>query len=420
MVNHKMDNLDDIIRYETESTYVDFKEIPFLPYKEKKVDLIKDVLSMANADVEGDRYIIIGVDFDNQNQRILVGVDQSVIPDPADYQQLIHENIFPDVMLDVFCHPLDDKVFGIIKIRPCDDGPYEMRKDFGPLKKGDRWIRKGTFQTPILREDLDRIYNKRNSRSRFTGEIKISFDENGSQEAVFSAIGDYLKPSDYHKWKIEKALELKRNPPPPKDHSSVAARMQSIAEGYSLSNLMNPFDYNRSSIEELEEKLSTVRDDHKEADQYELFEKQGQQLHLTIANNSNQYLVDTRLTLEIPRYGICVAEQVYDEPSSGMLLPIASPYSIRWKVNNYPSVEYTESFIKITKKIGDVPHLIPTEVFIIPPRIAFSKNLIGATIEAKCTIHARNLETTYDQLLTIRIAEPVDEEDDSADETVGE
>lgn len=422
MVNDKMRDLDDIIRYEGEGTYVDFKKIPYLPYNEKKkTDLIKDIMSLANADVEGDRYIIIGVSFGDKKNRSLDGVSPSDIPDPAIYQQLIHENIFPDIQFDVLCHTVDGIIFGIIKIESCKNGPYEMRKEFGSLKKGERWIRKGTIQTPLLRADLDRIYSERYNRSKFVGEIKISFDEYGHQEAVFPAIGSYSKPSDYYKRRIEKALDRKRNPPPPKTPVSMAGVLaSSFSSANALYSFSNPFDYDRYSIAELEEKLETVHEDHEEANLYDLYEEHGQRLSLIIENNSNQYIEDTRITLEMPRNGIRVAEQVYDEPSHGMLLPGLSPDAIRSRVNNYAIVKYTESSIKIIRKIGDVPHLLPTAVFNIRPRIVFSNELIGTTIEAKCTIHARNLETQFVQSLTIRIAEPVPDEVDSVEKAAGE
>ena len=54
-----MINFDDLIKYENENTCLDFKAIQY--EKSQYEELIKDIMSMANADVENDRYIIIGV-----------------------------------------------------------------------------------------------------------------------------------------------------------------------------------------------------------------------------------------------------------------------------------------------------------------------------------------------------------------------
>jgi hypothetical protein len=51
-----MIELDDLIKFENESTSVDFKAKQY----ERNEDLLKDLIAMANANVAGDRHIIIG------------------------------------------------------------------------------------------------------------------------------------------------------------------------------------------------------------------------------------------------------------------------------------------------------------------------------------------------------------------------
>lgn len=67
-----VDNLDDKIKYDNENSGLDFKEIQYK--KEMHQDLIKDVMCMANADIDGDRYIIIGVDYKSSNERDFIGI----------------------------------------------------------------------------------------------------------------------------------------------------------------------------------------------------------------------------------------------------------------------------------------------------------------------------------------------------------
>lgn len=407
-----MRNLDDIINYEGESTYVDFKKIFYaLNIQKKKEDLIKDIMSMANADVEGERYIVIGVWFDDKKNRQLDGISPADIPEPADYEQLIHENIVPDIPFKIFCHPLDGKSYGIIKIEQSDDNkPYEMRKEYGALKKGDKWIRKGTVNFPMLREDLDRIYAERHRRSRFTGAITVSFDGNGGREAVFPALGDYYSPSDFYKDKIEEALERKRNPPPPKKPYTLVDLLPPIDGSSTLMGLLNPYDYNRYSIRELEEKLATVREDHEGADKYDLYEDHGQLLSLFIENNGVEYLMDAQVKLEIPGNSIRVAGRVYDEPLTGMQIRAIPDEKKIWVARNYPEVESSESSIVITQEIGKIPHCTSTKAFKVPPRIVFSNDLIGTTVEVKCTVYAQNLEIPYVQPLRITVVEPEPQE----------
>ena len=97
-----MANLDDLINYEKEFTGLDFKRIQY--DKKKHEDLIKDIMSMANADIEGDRYIIIGVDYKDSNDREIIEINKDEFVNSATYQQLIRDNIEPQIIFDYFSH----------------------------------------------------------------------------------------------------------------------------------------------------------------------------------------------------------------------------------------------------------------------------------------------------------------------------
>ncbi len=94
-----MSRLDDAIRYETEHTALDFKRTQYV--KAQHAALLKDVLSMVNAhDVPGDRFIVCGVDLKPDGSRTFVGVPRGEVVDAATYQQLVRENLEPDVHLE--------------------------------------------------------------------------------------------------------------------------------------------------------------------------------------------------------------------------------------------------------------------------------------------------------------------------------
>lgn len=388
-------SLDDIIKSENESTYVDFKRIS---YSSKKwEDLIKDIMSMANAQIDGDRYIIIGVGFD-EKERHFFGVIPLKVPDSATYQQIIRENIEPDIEFDVSLYPLDGKNFEIFRIGPCDNKPYVMKKDHNSLRKGDMWKRVGDHQTRMLRADLEKIYTERYQQLRYNGEIQITFYETDSPEVDIPSIADWLKPSDCEIWKMKKALDRKLNSPPKTTMADFIS--SSPLANYSL----NPFSYDNRSIDELEEMIKTAHSHFKENDEFVLFEELSHKVNLTINNLGNRYLEDVRLTLEIPTKGVQVATKVHSEPISygNLVAPIRNNGASK----TYPNVKLHNSSIKIMAEVGDVPHQIPTTAFKIPIRLALFPEIIGSTIEVTCTIHARNLETPFVQSLKIHVVAP--------------
>lgn len=150
-----MTGLDDLIKHEKEYTGLDFKRTQYI--RAMHEDLIKDIMCMANADIKGEKYIIIGVDYKNSTDRELIGIKKDEFINSANYQQLIQDNIEPQIFFDYFPHEIEGKCLGIFSISKCENPPYMMKKDYGSLKKGECFIRKGDSQFRMLREDFDRI-----------------------------------------------------------------------------------------------------------------------------------------------------------------------------------------------------------------------------------------------------------------------
>src|SRR5690554_2160822 len=157
-----MEDLLDLILYENENTRLDFKRDEYK--KEDFVPLLKDVLSMANAFSSQDKFIIIGLKPISPDERGLKGIDGE-LTDAATFQQLVHENIEPEIAIDYFPFPLENIKLGVIKISNCNNPPYLMKKDYGngkrKLFKGEGFVRKGTHQTRLTRSDFDRHFKNR-------------------------------------------------------------------------------------------------------------------------------------------------------------------------------------------------------------------------------------------------------------------
>ncbi len=113
-----MTNINDLTLYENENTALDFKKSQY--QKVKFPDLIKDIMAMANAKVSTDRYIIVGVLHQSNENRDLLGIGEEFI-ESAIYHQLIRENIEPEIHFEYVHHPFGGKLFGIFRIFACDD-----------------------------------------------------------------------------------------------------------------------------------------------------------------------------------------------------------------------------------------------------------------------------------------------------------
>ena len=85
-------DLDDLIEYESENTCLDFKAEE---YGCDKISLIKDIMSMANANSMNKKYIIIGVKDIPGSDRQIIGLN--TISDQANLENVIQENIEPNI-----------------------------------------------------------------------------------------------------------------------------------------------------------------------------------------------------------------------------------------------------------------------------------------------------------------------------------
>ena len=125
-------NLDDLIEYESENTSLDFKAEE---YGKNNYELIKDVMSMANAHTNEKKYIVVGVKYNPNEDREIIGLKN--ISDQAILENIIQENIEPIVYFKYYRYEFKWKMLGIIEIGDNRNRPYMMKKDNASLKKCD-------------------------------------------------------------------------------------------------------------------------------------------------------------------------------------------------------------------------------------------------------------------------------------------
>ncbi|WP_264933230.1 helix-turn-helix domain-containing protein [Paenibacillus sp. LS1] len=162
-----MDKIVELIESGYECEFLDFKERQY--HKDKSMDLLMDIMAMANSRHNGDKFIIIGVK-DRPEGKDIKGIDPKEFIDSSNYVQLVLNNIEPEIQFDYFKYEYKGLVLGIFKIYETDNKPYMMRKNFSGLKEGLCLIRKGSMNTIAKRSDFDYMYLNK-------GQFEISFLE---------------------------------------------------------------------------------------------------------------------------------------------------------------------------------------------------------------------------------------------------
>lgn len=388
-----MTEISDLIKFENENSSLDFKAIQYK--KEMYESFLKDIMSLANSMSKDDKYIIIGVKHKTNGDRDLLGITETFVDD-ATYQQIVDSNIEPHINFSYFSYEYEGKLFGIFQIKECTNPPYMMKKDFGNLRQGDSFIRKGSFQKRLTRKDIDNHQNIIRSKD-ISKDVFISFSQDEIIHELILEKIELMLSSEYNRKTIEEVInqkeqELKDNPYPfknlfPSHHT----------------NMYNS-SYENRDLPTLRSNLENVSRTYQEHDEYYINEKTAHKLNIYLHNNSNEFLEDASVEILIPySENYEIRESIYREPYSTHALINVTPKAASWEELDYPSVEKKHSTYRIYEEIGSVKHKLPIEALKVPLRIVIKEETVGLEIEINVKIYAKNIENPIQQNLKIKI-----------------
>ena len=423
-----MQHIDELIEFEPENTGLDFKATPYK--KENLFEFLKDVMAIANASLDREGLIIVGVKKHADNSFTVNPLPADSFVDAATYQNLVIENIEPDLHIEYLPHLYkSNQLVGVFKIDKATDKPYIMKKVFGSgnaiRRKGESFIRKGTTTFPLMRQDIDRIYEQRRIADAYTHQVSFYFSGISKVKIleVFPASTDAL-PSQKKAIKIQSIIDKKEKEKAEQDklkaeiENQAKLNQRTLTPGlanlgalsltkFPVSNLsIFGTTYEERDIKTLKDDLEQIHQTYYEDDCYELYENRAERINLTILNEGTQYLEDAFIRIEVPiMEGLFVANELYAEPdrsSSPFLISI--PKLPDWKSLNYPRYKKDNGLYTYSEKLGDLRHLQPKEVFEVPIRIALTPALAGKEIEVNLILFGKNLPQPIKDILIIRIA----------------
>lgn len=393
-------NLDELIEYESENTSLDFKAEE---YGKNNFELIKDVMSMANAHTNRKKYIIVGVKDNPNEDREIIGL--KTISDQAILENIIQENIEPIIHFKYYKYEFKGKMLGIIEIGDNRNRPYMMKKDNASLKKGDSWIRKGSRQSRVVREDIDKMIQERLSYID-TKEIKIGIGNNFEKEQYIKipVINLDEKPSNIEKNRLEELLEkLRSYDKEDKKREKLFLVNKNFGEYLNDSKKIRVgTNFLGQSVyydeKKILEKIKNVTTEFYDEDYYFLLEENSLKLNFSIYNGTNIFLEDVKIEFKIPKDVFFVAESIPEKPhydSIGMKLPSSF-------IMGYPNVELENNYYIVTEYFDNIRHKDLTRIFSEDLRCCKVRKYKGNKINIKYKISAKNLETPIEGTLDLR------------------
>jgi hypothetical protein len=364
----------NLIESEHECEWLDFKAQQYT--KRNYDEFLKDILAFSNARIEGNRnrIIIVGVKVDEGGGKTIHGIN-TPIDDPASFQQLINSNIEPEVNVEFEVHEIENKPVGVFVIQQCLLQPYVCKKDNISIKKGDIFVRKGTYKEKATKSDFD-YYCKQKFGFIDIDKIVLTpiFEYNW---LTVWRTGDCTLPSQSKKSELEKALSIQI------EREKLGEKNREI--------LMPNFEvYRPKTSRELRQEIKEVPDRYKDADFHYLFEH-SPKLNFEILNSNSTWLQDVRIEFSF-------GEDIYIFPKE-LFKP--KPYEPR--ISFYPSVVSEKSAVRVFEDTGDIRHHIPSLAFKTPISILLKRDNANEPLACDVKIFAKNIDSVLSFPLMINL-----------------
>ena len=345
-------------------------------------EFLRDILSIANASVEGARYIIVGAEFDKRGRKQLHEIDRDDFSGYPSYQALANEFIEPPVRLKYQPVIVDGKRLGVYEVGDCQDRPYMMRIDHSvKLRRGDAYQRVNNAAIKMGRRQLQSMFEAKFRESVSNEQIEIGFPgEIIHKDLSLNSCDLSQLPSAEASQKLNQLIEI-RNRSRNSGSTTVMARLTHAR----LFGADDP--YVDRSPDELMREMQELRIKYRDQDNHFLYESRAERMQLVVYNQGQEPILDASLSLIMPNHNEFYVANTLPR------VPRKSGFADRTpdEIAAYPSVSLKDDSVQITSKIGDIPVGEPIDAFDSPLRLCVGKDLHGKRFGVRYSLHGQNL-----------------------------
>ena len=377
-----MNRLAKIARSATPQSGIQFRKTKYGDAGNRS--FLLDVLAMANAAVDGPRYVVVGADFDSRNRKCLHPLDADDFSGQPSYQSLANEFIEPPV--DIRYKPviIDGKRVGVFEIGDCQDRPYMMRIDFSDtLRRGDAYVRTGNAAMKMGRRQLADLFEKKFQDSVSAGDLEIGFPGEIIHKVLTLGCTNLTGlPSAEAGSKLNQMIDIRK-----KSRNTGSTTAMARLTHARLFGSDDPYVDRSPTV--LMNDLQDISSKYHDHDQHFLFEKHAKLIQLVVYNQGHEPVTDASLQLLMPIHNALFVAGSLPKALHGDSFVDRTPDEIA----AYPSVTYRDDSVQVSRKIGDIPVGVPTEIFDSSLRLCVGEELAGKQLIMRYALHAKNLRT---------------------------
>lgn len=177
--------------YEEESPTLDFKSEQYRFAKatdDEKSELLKDILGFVNAGRRSVAYILIGVKEVPGGPHNVVGIAATDQLADHSLQQFVHNLTNRNVLFHYEAFTYENKQVGIILIEQ-QSRPIYLKRDYGKLKKGQVYVRRGSSTDPSQPASPDEIVRMGVTAESQSAVLSVEFADIARDAALGNTIG---------------------------------------------------------------------------------------------------------------------------------------------------------------------------------------------------------------------------------------
>ncbi len=352
------------------------------PFRElDQEELVKEVIGLANADVDGLRHILFGINAGAMEGSGIVGITESAMADLKKAHRLISALIEPIIHLAFIFDTVDNKLVGALEIDGCDEGPYAVGQDFSEeLSRGKAWIREGRELRPIDAAELVPISMPAPIKAAKPPPIEVGFNDQPDCKYLEMAVPDTSDPPFANdKKSVKKNLSLKdaiKDTVGTITHRILRlgrASMQVATGDSDEGDLGSQTDVFRATVVLVGN-----------AENHYYYEEKALELNLAVCNKGTESVEGVSIELGFPRLpDFDVADRLY-------VSPFDKRSSAELKNLGYPDVERHNDGILVRSTIGYLGAGEPTQAFRCALRLAVGPGMQGRKLAILYALRGKN------------------------------
>lgn len=351
------------------------------PFREfDRHELVSEVIGLANADADGPRTILFGVNPAPIDGSGIVGIPAGVAAELKKAHRLVSALIEPTLDLAFVYDRINGKLVGALEIDGCDFGPYFVGQDFSDtLARGQCWVREGRNLRAVERADLmQNTTPEEPAKPELSPdhvEVSVGFNDQPDCQYVEIPIPDTSNPP----FAQEQESESKRSTIGQviKDTvSTVTTQMLRIRKGGAAILVEGTPDGSATGVTEHVGKI------YADAQSHYYFEEKAVKLELCIQNSGEMAIDDATIEFGFPRIpDFDVADRIH-------VSPFDKRSANRTNNTGYPEVERREDAIVVRSDVKSLAPGSTIPALRCPLRMAVGPGMQGKKLGIKYVLRA--------------------------------